>query len=249
MLKSKNFWACAVLTLVVLFLLVKLGFWQLSRGYEKQRIESQLEINVAKDPIDFDEFLSLGQSDENMGYTGQKVKTRVTPVAGKYLLLDNQTLKGNVGYLAYQLMVSTQGRYFLLERGFVKGSKDRSQLPTIEWLSKPESLQGRIYQRLSNPLSNELGLENTQPIRVQNLNMGELEAVFGVEIKPYLFQPIQQGWLYPQPWQPVPLSSQKHFGYALQWFSMAMALVILIGWVLCRAVIRIRHKHKSVQGT
>lgn len=235
LLKSKNFWGCVLITLVVFSLLVKLGLWQLSRGYEKQQMESQLVQNLAKEPEPFEEFLAIRKVEtEAMNPTGQKVFAHMTPVVGKYLLLDNQTYAGKVGYLAYQLVKSHSGHFFLLEQGFVAGKKSRTQLPAVEWLSEPVELNGRIYQRMENPLSRDLGLELTQPNRIQNLNLDQLSAHFGVEILPYLFQPIEKNWPYPQPWQPLPLSSKKHFGYSFQWFAMAVMLVVLVGWLFYR---------------
>ncbi|CAH0537671.1 hypothetical protein VMF7928_01228 [Vibrio marisflavi CECT 7928] len=236
LLKSKNFWVCVLITLVVFSLLVKLGLWQLSRGYEKQQLESHLAQNIAKDPVEFDSFLEAhGEEEHNAAaYTGQKVFAEFSPVSGSYVLLDNQTLNGKVGYLAYQLVKSERGHYFLLERGFVAGKKIRSELPAVNWLEEPANLNGQLYQRMMNPLSNELGLELTEPKRIQNLNLEQLSSVFGVEIVPYLFQPVEENWPYAQPWQPLPMSSKKHFGYSFQWFSMAVMLLVLVSWLLYR---------------
>jgi len=38
----------------------------------------------------------------------------------------------------------------------------------------------------------------------------------------------------PQPWVPIPLSAQKHQGYALQWFTMAAVFLGLMGWIALR---------------
>jgi surfeit locus 1 family protein len=34
-----------------------------------------------------------------------------------------------------------------------------------------------------------------------------------------------------QPWQPVPMPAQKHFGYAFQWFTMASVFALMLLWL------------------
>ncbi|WP_272945988.1 SURF1 family protein [Vibrio mexicanus] len=241
--RSGRFWLGLTLTVGLFCLLVKLGFWQMSRGEEKQLFEEQLlkQQSVIFEGMDalLESFSSRGidvsQNNALSPITGTRIEMDVVPIAGQYLLLDNQTYQGKVGYLAYQL-VKSQGHYVLLERGFVNAKSSRDVLPMVDWLVDPIRLVGRVYQKGSNPLSQELNLELTSPNRVQNLNLPELGDVWGVELLNFVVQPQLEGWPYPQPWQPVPLSSQKHFGYAVQWFSMAAALFVLSGYVLFRLV-------------
>lgn len=226
-----SFWLCLLLTVGAFSVLVKLGFWQLSRADEKQAMEAQLLARSQQPAISFQQ---LAQQ-RNTSLTGVKVRATLRPVADKYVLLDNQTYQGDVGYLAYQLVQSKEGIYFLLERGFVPAADTRNQLPEVVWLAQSSPLTGRLYQRLENPLSHQLYLEPGIPHRIQNLNFAELGHFWGVDLAPFAFQPVQTEWPYPQPWKPVPLGSQKHLGYAFQWFSMAFALFVLSLWLLIRA--------------
>lgn len=221
-----------LLTVVAFCLLINLGLWQLSRAEEKQQLEQYLSeretaslIPITKVNIEQYEYL-----------TGLRVTGGFTPIQGRYVLLDNQTHDGKVGYLGYQLMALENGKYVLMEIGFVASNGDRNQLPSVDWMSKPIELQARLYQRSSNPLSHDLHMELTSTHRIQNLNIPQLSKVWKTDIEPYVVQPQSKSWPYLQPWIPVPLSSEKHFGYAVQWFSMALALAILSVWVLIRAL-------------
>lgn len=218
--------------MVVFSLLINLGFWQLSRASEKIAIEQYLSDREFSQPISLIEVGAIQQE----YLTGIKVIALLTPVAGKYLLLDNQTYQGHVGYLAYQLMESEQGKGVLLERGFIKAGASRNRLPNVDWLTQPAVIEGRLYQRATNPLSDQLYAEVGEVSRIQNLNINQLANNWQQELEPYVIQPQMDVWPYPQPWQPVPLSSSKHTGYAVQWFSMAVALVGLSVWVLVRAL-------------
>ena len=128
-------------------------------------------------------------------------------------------------------MESEKGMKVLLERGFLPASTQREQLPKVAWVTTPIDITARLYQRSTNPLSDKLYMETNIPHRIQNLNIEKLTRVWGHSIQPYVLQPMMPEWHYPQPWQPVPLSSTKHFGYSIQWFSMAAALLILSLWV------------------
>jgi len=229
-LKKCSVWVGLLLTLAVFFILVNLGLWQFARAQEKQVIEQTLLAREQSEIINLDEL----QLADSMYVTGVKADANLTPIKGRYLLLDNQIHQGDVGYLAYQLMESKEGMKVLLERGFLPASTQREQLPKVAWLTTPIDITVRLYQRSTNPLSDKLYMEASIPHRIQNLNIERLNQVWGYSIQPYVLQPIASEWPYPQPWQPVPLGSNKHFGYSIQWFSMAAALLILSLWVTFR---------------
>lgn len=218
--------------MVAFFILINLGLWQLSRADEKQQLEQYLSERETATLIP----ITSVNTSQYEYLTGLRVTGSFTPIEGRYLLLDNQTYEGKVGYLGYQLMALENGKYVLMEIGFVSSNGDRNQLPLFNWLSQPIALPGRLYQRSSNPLSHDLHLELTSPHRIQNLNIQQLANAWNMDIEPYVVQPQSSSWPYTQPWVPVPLSSEKHFGYAVQWFSMALALAILSAWVLIRAL-------------
>jgi cytochrome oxidase assembly protein ShyY1 len=74
-------------------------------------------------------------------------------------------------------------------------------------------------------------------IRVQNLNINQLSQLLNIELMPTVIQPDNLAqWPYSFPWNPLPLTSAKHFGYAFQWFAMAgvfllITILIFIRWI------------------
>tara|TARA_Y100001960_G_scaffold332186_1_gene431801 strand:- start:313 stop:1053 length:741 start_codon:yes stop_codon:yes gene_type:complete len=232
LVKRPTFWLGLLLTVVAFSVLINLGLWQLSRANEKLEIEQYLSEREFSQPISLSQ---VGMGKQTY-VTGLKVKAELVPEAGRYVLLDNQTFQGEVGYLAYQLMASREGKWLLLERGFIGAGSRRDVLPKVHWLTHPLTVTGRLYQRSSNPLSDQLYAEAGEVTRIQNLNIDQLAKEWQRELEPYVIQPQMEDWSYPQPWQPVPLSSSKHIGYAVQWFSMAAVLGVLSIWVLVRAL-------------
>ncbi|HHF0483653.1 TPA: SURF1 family protein [Vibrio antiquarius] len=234
---SKRFWVAVGLTVVVFSLLVKLGFWQLERGQEKQALEQAILARADSAYQALGEVLEENDWREG-SILGKKVEANVVPLAFPVILLDNQTHQGNVGYLAFQIvsMSDESGTYALLELGFLEGIADRSVLPTVTTLEVSTFISGRLYRKSANPLSSELMPEVGDAIRVQNLNIAQLNQLLNIELMPAVLQPDNlKNWPYDFPWNPLPLNSAKHFGYSIQWFSMAgvfllLTLIVFVRW-------------------
>ena len=252
-------WVVALLTLVSVSLLIKLGLWQRERGLEKLHLEQHLAMRATQPskPLvsvltDWENWANsiergaasttaLSSKAESSEYlkmlNGTKVTVNFAEDHGLMFLLDNQTHQGSVGYILYQLMPVVgfaEPKHMLVDLGFVKAGKKRSELPVIELPSMPQQVSGRLYVRSTNPLSSDLALEETKPKRIQNLNIIAISDYTATDILPVLFQPFQQEtWPYELLWRPTAMKSEKHFGYSVQWFAMAAVLsglMLLIGY-------------------
>lgn len=233
---SKWVWIAVCLTVVVFSLLVKLGFWQLERGNEKQLLEQAI---LARANAPYQDIRTVLENNDwrEESVIGIKVKANVTPEALPVILLDNQTYEGAVGYLAFQVVSLTQDptTLTLLELGFVKGGASRSVLPKVETLQSPYEVTGRLYRKSMNPLSSDLMAEVGDTIRVQNLNINQLSQLLNVELMPTVVQPNNLvRWPYSFPWNPLPLTSAKHFGYSFQWFAMAGVFLLITVMIFIR---------------
>lgn len=243
--RSKGFWVAVVLTLVSVGILIKLGLWQLDRGNEKLRYEQQLSQRATQSsrPLDIvisewrEESVRTQQSLNPSTLNGLKADVQLVKTSDLMFLLDNQINQGTVGYVIYMLgEVQTQDgrKQLLIDLGFVAASNDRRELPQIGHITLPTNMSGRLYTRSVNPLSHELGLENTTPKRIQNINIDALSQYTGQEVLPFIFQPQSlDSWPYEMLWRLTAMKSEKHFGYSFQWFVMAavlLSLMLLIGY-------------------
>ncbi|WP_041415784.1 SURF1 family protein [Shewanella halifaxensis] len=228
-------WLFVVLSTVVVFsILVKLGFWQLERAQYKAHWQQQLTNRQAASVLSYRQLLNFPK-DEPL--TGFKLKAAVTPISTDIFLLDNQVYKGKVGYLALQaVQVNESEPWLLVELGFIAASMDRAKLPSVTAITAPAMLEGRVYQKQLNPMSSELMPEAGWPKRIQNLNIPQLSEQLNMPLASAVLQPSNLANSYSHPWQPIPLSSQKHHGYAVQWFSMAGVFALLMGYLLFRTL-------------
>ena len=254
--RSKGFWIAVVLTVVSVGILIKLGLWQLERGNEKLRYEQQLSERAQQSPRSLDAVISelkgsrtqAQGSSELPSLNGLRVDVELETPSGLVVLLDNQINQGTVGYVIYMLgevrfkdennsLVAE--KQLLIDLGFVAASNDRRELPQLGNITLPTNMSGRLYTRSVNPLSHELGLENTTPKRIQNINITALSEYTGQAVLPFVFQPQSlESWPYELLWRPTAMKSEKHFGYSFQWFVMAavlLFLMLLIGYRYLKA--------------
>lgn len=254
--RSKGFWVAVVLTVVSVGILIKLGLWQLDRGNEKLRYEQQLSERAQQSSRSLDTVISKWKgsrtqaqgASEQQFLNGLKVDVELETSSGLVVLLDNQINQGTVGYVIYMLgevrfkdennsLVAE--KQLLIDLGFVAASNDRRELPQLGNITLPTNMSGRLYTRSVNPLSHELGLENTTPKRIQNINITALSEYTGQAVLPFVFQPQRlESWPYELLWRPTAMKSEKHFGYSFQWFVMAavlLFLMLLIGYRYLKA--------------
>ena len=249
-----------ILTVVVFVILVKLGLWQMDRAAEKTELLAQMEARQSAAALNPEQLIAeLAKG----GVTGYRLEVQASPVNPQIWLLDNQVYQGQVGYLAFQLLQITSENqtnhreqpWLLLELGFIAAKSHRDALPEVSPIVGELALTGRLYQKQINPLSHHLlaepfTTEQGERIRFQNINLPEMAQMLGHPILPAVLQPdalpqLQPAQALPHPWQPFPLSAQKHWGYALQWFAMATVFAGLMGWQAMKYLKKSRQRHRA----
>jgi cytochrome oxidase assembly protein ShyY1 len=201
-------------------LLIVLGFWQLDRAGEKQVMLEQWQKQSGN--LDWPAHIEAGLE------VGQPVT-----VSGQYgestWLLDNRTRDGAAGYEVLTLFRPDQGEPLVVNRGWVLAPRRRDELPGITTPREAVILSGRLNEFPEPPVLMEGSAEQTGwPRRVQALKEQDVEAP-GVSVSPLILRlgGQDQPGAYRADWAPDYMGPQTHYGYATQWFSLALALVIL----------------------
>ena len=205
---------------VFLPLLVSLGIWQIDRaGQKQQQLEqwSQAANN-------------LSWPDHNQ--QGLEVGLPVT-LSGHYAaanwLLDNRTRDGIPGYEVLTLFQVTDGPAVIVNRGWVQAPRRRENLPEISQPDGKVVISGRLSEFPQPPVLKQTESQRTGwPRRIQSLTHDQatdLEA----DLAPLILKldGREQPGGYRADWAPDHMGPQTHYGYAAQWFSLAVALVIL----------------------
>ena len=148
-----------------------------------------------------------------------------------HFLLDNQILKGQVGYLVLTPFETSTGHVILVNRGWLPQEKYRKNLPTIEPIDKTIKIKGLLEIPSNNRFISKQQIHQTQtfPIVIQQINIDQLEAVLELTLLGNILNLDQNnifGFETPPPksqW----LNPQKHYAYSLQWALLATCLIII----------------------
>jgi cytochrome oxidase assembly protein ShyY1 len=222
-------WRTTVLTLVLLPVMLGLGVWQLQRADEKAAIAARWEQRQMQSAVP----LQRVNRDDTAGLEYLPVELRGQFLADQYFLLDNRIYRGKFGYEVLGILqLAETGESVLVNRGWVAGDSSRQSLPEVPSVSGPVTLRGHVYVAPGAPyLLADLDLEPGWPKRIQAIEMDKLnppvEEVAGSVLFPYSVR-IDRGQLaaLTVDWQVINVSPEKHRGYAVQWFAMALALLI-----------------------
>lgn len=215
-----------LVTLLAITLLVKLGFWQLDRAAQKQRL--------------FDDFGSTEQVRQQplTAIRTDQLPVRYTEVevygefdSQRYFLRDNQILDGQVGYQVIALLTHPELTAKVpVNLGWVAAPVDRSEFPDVTIPEGQHRFTGLIYypDQAAFQLAEQSFTNISWPLRVQQFEFKRLEAATGIPLQPYMVLLSESSELgYPREWEPQVMAPTKHQAYALQWFSLALACALV----------------------
>ena len=213
-------WKASLTFLLLLLLVLSLGVWQIDRGYNKKELENTF-LERQSQPVKEIKYNAFLESD----------LYRNVVLEGKYLekifFLDNKIHNGKPGLKVFSPFETTNNNLVLVSRGWIE-LEDRSKLPTINTTKNVLKLQGVL-----RPESQDFVLENEEmnnknnPILLQTVNLSELSNFLGKPLSPYILELSELSEsAYVKTWQPINLSSFRHFGYAVQWFGLAVVLIV-----------------------
>ena len=220
-------WKVGLFTLLLLPLLFWLGFWQLDREAEKRALESLYMDRLGAVPVTIDDAREM----DDLSFVAVATEGRYDN--GHSFLLDNRIYESQPGFEVVTPFVTDQDKVLLVNRGWVPQGRYRSELPLPPEVTGLQYLTGNVYVPAGEPVT--LAPETDfagWPRVLQSVDVGLMYDELNVapERQALAFtvrlQEAATGVL-DRNWPAVNTSPQKHRAYAVQWFSMAMALIIL----------------------
>ena len=218
--KLKSNWKASLTFFCLLLLVLSLGVWQIDRGYKKKELENTF-LERQSQPVKEIKYNTFENSD----------LYRNVVLEGKYLdqifLLDNKIHNGKPGLKVFSPFESINESLVLVSRGWIE-FEDRSNLPMIKTERNALKIQGILRSESKDfILENDNMKKNTNPILVQTINIDELSNYLGKPLSPYILELSELSKsAFVKTWQPINLSSFRHFGYAVQWFGLGLVLII-----------------------
>lgn len=145
-------------------------------------------------------------------------------------LIDNMVRQSRNGFFVISPLQLKDGRWVLVNRGWVAQDPARKILPDISVVDEPVTVRGRLGRlpigglKLESPLPDA----NEWPSIRQFPIMDELSEVLAVELMPkIILLDARSDHGYVREWQPGGLPPARHLGYAVQWTALAITLLTI----------------------
>lgn len=221
-----------VATLLLLVLLISLGFWQLNRAEQKRELLAAYGDRPVDAPVRLDEEFRFGP---DWRFRRAQVEGRFD--AAHQFLLDNRVHRGRVGYFVLTpLRLARSGHAILVNRGWVPQGATRGDLPALPVpdADAPVMIEGLIDFPPEQVFALGEGEDRDPgwPKVLQRVRLPLQAEQLGVPLLPavLLLDPEHPAG-FVRDWHPVVFGPERHVGYAVQWFALALVLAVLYLWV------------------
>ena len=232
-----------VLAAAFLALLVGLGSWQLGRAAEKEALAHAFDLRARQPPIAIR--TDPASPDPVGAFT--RVSARGAYDTQHQFLLDNRTRLGRAGFHVLTPLRLDDGTGLLVNRGWIPLPPRRDTLPALAIESASDagastSVEVRgvtVLPREDQLVLGDTGYDQrTWPRIVQRIELSRMESALGYRLLGFVLAldpGDRDGYL--REWGPyVGIGPDRHRGYAVQWFALALTLVVIYVVVNTRRV-------------
>lgn len=209
--------------LLAFCVLVGLSLWQLQRAVEKTHLLEQLAKSEESGvyAADYVQTLTLAQAD------GRQVVGRGRWLSPQLWLVDNQIVKGRVGYdVIVPVQLDSAGQPMLVNLGWVAAPAGRESLPHVK-IPEVIEVHGLLRTQLGGfHLGQNIEDKGSWPMRIQRVHVPALDRYMRSALYPGLVYQMESSPFLIH-YQPVVISPERHRAYALQWGLLALAVLVV----------------------
>jgi surfeit locus 1 family protein len=223
----------SALCAIFLLLFVTLGVWQLHRyHFKKNLIENYEHSLTAKQQ----NLLTLIANHENVQFKHVSVSGQF--VNDLTMLVQNRVYNNQLGFEVLTPLKTQDGKLLLIDRGWI--AKPANQpLPLIPPAHEVKSVEG--YIKLLNEPQFILGQNildtSSKPLVMQKIDVNEISQITHQIFFPFMLRLNEsQPNGFVRDWVVSTVLPERHMGYAVQWFSMALMLLIAYFCFCCERI-------------
>ncbi|WP_331345852.1 SURF1 family protein [Cellvibrio sp. UBA7661] len=217
-------WVCV--NFLAVLLLLGLSLWQWQRAEEKYQTLERIAGWKKQGAVNVSRLLTISAADRDgvyMEFSGRWLAPAVW-------LLDNRLVNGRAGYdvLIAVKDISSSGNTpaVLLNLGWIAAPVSRASLPAID-VPSVLPVQG-IFRTRTQGILLGTNIENNDhwPIRIQQVDPSLLSNSIDTSlVSGVVYQEKNSPFVIH--YRPVMLPPERHKAYALQWFLLAIAVVVI----------------------
>ncbi len=215
--------------ILLLPLLLSLGIWQLHRAVAKQQLLDQFALRSKQAP---------------QSLTGNQPLYTPVRVTGHYdnnhpILLDNRIVNHQIGYDVLLPFIPTDGGpAILVNMGWISRAEchpreDQSSALSCQALedylrgNNPDAIVGLVQTPAHNLVLAHPKTEESWPFLTEDIRINELSQTLNRPLYPFILL-LSGPAGFAHHWEIVTsVTPARHRGYAVQWFALALTLIIL----------------------
>lgn len=213
---------------VVLFgAFISLGVWQLDRAGQKEELNALFADDAPHRALNANDLPSRFE----------RIELRGRWLGDRQILIDNIVRSGRIGYFVITpLETGTDDRLLLVNRGWIaKPAQTGAEPPGLDLDSEWRRFRGRAggLPRVGIRPGTAFADSSDWPRTAVYPSLDDVAAQLGSELWPFvLLLDEQDAEGFERVWKPEQSGPMTHYGYAFQWFAMALALAVIGGWQL-----------------
>jgi cytochrome oxidase assembly protein ShyY1 len=195
--------------------------WQIERANEKKQIIANYDRLLVSTP-------SALQKNQTLN-NWQPIKT-IGTYEDTIVYEDNAINNGKAGFKVYHLFRNDDDTFVFVHRGFIERNLIKNNLPEVEVPAEKKPIKGTALFKQSNAFVKNTEESDSRIIQEFNasLMIEKYPMLKDKYLYPFLFNlDIRDVDKYQPIEKPVNMTASKHVGYAIQWFGLCAALIIL----------------------
>ncbi len=229
-------WWGVLLLLVGVGIGTSAGFWQLDRAGEKRELVARFDAGSEAAALP-----RLIRDDEYAALRYRTLRLNGNYDPAHQILLDGMSYRGRPGYQVLTPLITQHGEV-LVNRGWVPADGDRNILPDVRVTATPREVFGRV-ERLPRPgiqlAGSSPAADAVWPVRLLFPTSTAISAQIGTVrstvLRDYqLLLDLNDPDGYLRDWHPGGMDPSRHLGYAVQWFGLALTVIVIYGVLIFR---------------
>ncbi|MFV2059141.1 MAG: SURF1 family protein [Gammaproteobacteria bacterium] len=222
----------SIVTLLILPILIALGFWQLDRAEQKRVILAAVTQRMQAESLQ-----KIPDTNDIKDARYQRIKLDGKFDTTHLIYVDNKVVFGRVGYYVVSpFLVTNSSKTVLVNLGWIAMGRSRQDIPSVKLPEQKVTISGRIKTNLDNVYSlSDNSFDKVQwPLVVQWTSPKQLSELLNITIQPLIIlldkpKDINDEYemQFKREWKFISSSPDTHTSYAMQWFSLALVLVLI----------------------
>ena len=213
-------WPGLAVLLICMPILLRLGFWQLERAEFKKQLLVDLEAAELVPAVKIERISQLTALRPNA-----KVVLKGQFLPGRTTLLDNRYYRGRAGFNVISLFkIDGAKELVVVNRGWVPLGRYRYPLPEIATPTMRVELDAEIRPVPTDTVVLQDERFDQWPELIQKVDITQLSTLSGYDLpKVWALSSIDSDSSLKQEWPVTIIGPERHYGYAVQWFGLAIA--------------------------